>query len=383
MGLTIHYGIVTPADWQPKDIKAKLEQARQFAKTLPVVSVSDLVEFRGKQANYRAGREEQDEFHWAKLQAERSLVSPWQPGSFGSQPPTSMIVFSVLPTEGCEQMNIGSCSFPEHLWPAEKSEKHVPAWSLALDKRNPYPESERVLRAFMRRWKLRRLPKSRFSASERFGGSTALGCFAHNGLAQATVRKGRYVSHRRGYSGAVGIVTIRDRMSYELAFRYMGTAEEATAAFSSAEFRADLEAMVVGKEHITPPATGIWSSFCKTQFANDPRLGGWQNFVKGHLAVLAILEHLQALGFKVTVDDEGGFWEGRDLQMLAKKIGQYDALLAGMAGAMKDAAGEHGMDVESPMSGRPDFERLEMEAHQGCDETLRKLMGMFKPDKKP
>jgi hypothetical protein len=63
-------------------------------------------------------------------------------------------------------------------------------------------------------------------------------------------------------------------------------------------------------------------------------------------------------------------------------IGEYDVALAGLTGAMKDAAGEHGMDVESPMSGRPDFERLEMEANTGCCETLKKLMEMFKPEKK-
>jgi hypothetical protein len=330
MGLTIHYQLVTPAAWQPTEIRAKLELARQFAKTLPVSSVSELVEFRGKQADYHTGKEKKDEFHWAKIQAERSLVSPWQPGNYWSQPPTGMMVFSVLPAEGCEQMNVGSCSFAQHVWPADKSEKHVPAWSLALDKRNHYPESRKVIRAFMKRWKLRRLPKSRFSASERFGGSTALGCFAHNGLAQATVRKGRYLSHRRGYSGGVGIVTIRDRLVYELAFRYMGTAEEANKAFSSAEFRADLERIVIGADHITPAATGIWSSFCKTQFANDPRCGGWKNFVTAHLSVLALLENLRSLGFKVTVSDEGGFWESRDLGKLAKMVGHYDVALAGL-----------------------------------------------------
>ena len=53
MGLTIHYTITVPKTWTPKVIREKLEAARQFAKGLPVVSVSDLVEFRGQDADFQ------------------------------------------------------------------------------------------------------------------------------------------------------------------------------------------------------------------------------------------------------------------------------------------------------------------------------------------
>ncbi|MHB1038468.1 MAG: hypothetical protein ACYC35_22355 [Pirellulales bacterium] len=68
------------------------------------------------------------------------------------------------------------------------------------------------------------------------------------------------------------------------------------------------------------------------------------------------------LRFKVRVSDEGHFWENRDLAELAKNVGEYDALIAGLAGAFKDSASATGLGFDSPMLGRPDFEKLEMES---------------------
>ena len=41
-------------------------------------------------------------------------------------------------------------------------------------------------------------------------------------------------------------------------------------------------------------------------------------------------------------------------------IGSWDQLLAGFGGALKDAAGNVGMTIESPIFERKDFEALEM-----------------------
>ena len=62
---------------------------------------------------------------------------------------------------------------------------------------------------------------------------------------------------------------------------------------------------------------------------------------------MALLEHMQQLGFRVRVSDEGDFWEGTRLAVLAKNIGEYDAMLAGMAGLLKDAAEASGQRVSS------------------------------------
>ena len=78
-----------------------------------------------------------------------------------------------------------------------------------------------------------------------------------------------------------------------------------------------------------------------------------------HVSVLALLEHMQSLGFRVTVSDEGHFWDTRKIETLAKNIGEYDALIAGFAGVMKDVAASVGQTVESPITDRPDFEHLE------------------------
>ncbi len=90
MGLTINYSIEVPKEWSNATIYAKLEQARQFAKTLPVLSVTELAEFRGDAASFQkvrdAGKENKDEFFWAKIQAQRTIQNPLEPGSFASQP---------------------------------------------------------------------------------------------------------------------------------------------------------------------------------------------------------------------------------------------------------------------------------------------------------
>jgi hypothetical protein len=71
---------------------------------------------------------------------------------------------------------------------------------------------------------------------------------------------------------------------------------------------------------------------------------------------------MQQIGFTVDVSDEGDFWQTRDLAILAKNIGQYDAMIAGLAGVLKDAAEANGVGFDSAMLGRADFEHLESQA---------------------
>jgi hypothetical protein len=46
-------------------------------------------------------------------------------------------------------------------------------------------------------------------------------------------------------------------------------------------------------------------------------------------------------------------------------------MVAGFTGAVRDAAERKGMAVQSPMAGRPDFKRLEMEGQAGLASILR------------
>ena len=109
-----------------------------------------------------------------------------------------------------------------------------------------------------------------------------------------------------------------------------------------------------------PLKTGLtgwrWSSFCKTQYASDPRYGGAANFLRCHLTVIALLDKAKNLGCLDEVDDEGKFWQQRDIVALVNEIGSWNELIAAFGGRLKDIAGEA---VEMPISQFPTFEQLE------------------------
>ena len=99
-----------------------------------------------------------------------------------------------------------------------------------------------------------------------------------------------------------------------------------------------------------------WGSFCKTQYASNQECGGVANVLRCHLAVVKMLDHAQELGILESVSDEGGYWEKRDIQALAREVGQWNEAIAGLAGQLKDWFGE---DVISAIGKFPDFEHLE------------------------
>ena len=371
MGLTIHYSITAAKGWSSKTIRAKLESLRQFCLDLPVEEVSELRRFKGKDCE--PGEDKDDPFRWAKIQAARSPESPWQPGTHFRQPPSHMLVFSVWPVQGCEKMNIGVCSFRQFVCPKRKEypaqtwadqQFNKPGWSLAITSPRSYPAAVRILKDFAKRWKLRRMPWSKdwIRSYEHIArGTTYRVCVCH----------GRYQSHRRGYAPSWVLVELEDRMEDYIRWRFTGTVEEARTVFASSEFKADINRLLWGEEYVVPGEKGTWGSFCKTQYANDPRVGGMPNFLRAHLAVCAILEKAQDLGFAVHVRDEGDFWTKRDVKALAEEVGQWDQMIAAQFGLLKDAV----PGMESPMQGRPDFEQLEAKAHNS---EVGKLLGKIR-----
>ncbi len=102
-----------------------------------------------------------------------------------------------------------------------------------------------------------------------------------------------------------------------------------------------------------------WAGFTKTQYASDPRSGGIMNFLRCHLAVIALLDAAGRSGLKVQVDDGGGYWKGRDVRALAQEVGQWNSFVAALGGAMKDRMETAGLTVAGAIFGRPDFEHLE------------------------
>lgn len=117
---------------------------------------------------------------------------------------------------------------------------------------------------------------------------------------------------------------------------------------------------------------------CKTQYAS---LGGWESFRRCHLAAVDLALVGQTLGLEVRIEDEGGYWPGRNEVALRAMLERMNRLVAGLAGALKDAEDEDGNSpsVESPILEHPAFERLEAEAQESADaQKLRDALNAVK-----
>jgi len=115
---------------------------------------------------------------------------------------------------------------------------------------------------------------------------------------------------------------------------------------------------VDGKKVRTNLGNWSWSSFCKTQYASNPEVGGVENFLRCHLAVVKLLDAAAEIGVLKEVRDEGDFWEKRDIKALAAEVGDWNTMIAGWAGRLKDSFGD---GVVSEIAKFPNFEHLEAE----------------------
>jgi len=103
-----------------------------------------------------------------------------------------------------------------------------------------------------------------------------------------------------------------------------------------------------------------WSSFCKTQYATDPECGGVANFLRCHMALVAFLDKAKATpGLAVNVRDEGDYWTNRDPEALAREVGEWNEMIAAVAGQFKDALAGTSTSLAAPILEYPDFEHLE------------------------
>src|ERR1035438_2442612 len=103
-----------------------------------------------------------------------------------------------------------------------------------------------------------------------------------------------------------------------------------------------------------------WSSFCKTQYSPDPKCGGVANFLQCHLTVIAMLDKAKELGCVMEVNDEGDFWQKRDLKALDQEIGSWNEMIAALGGRVKDLVGDGQLGVEAPITQYANFEQLEL-----------------------
>ncbi|MGO9108913.1 MAG: hypothetical protein ACLP9L_06735 [Thermoguttaceae bacterium] len=98
-----------------------------------------------------------------------------------------------------------------------------------------------------------------------------------------------------------------------------------------------------------------WSSFCKTQYATRH---GVEHFLRCHLLVIRMLDIAKEIGILANVSDEGDFWEKRDIQSLAKEVGEWNQGIAAFVGRLKDLLGGN---IDAPITKFPNFEHLEAE----------------------
>jgi hypothetical protein len=131
------------------------------------------------------------------------------------------------------------------------------------------------------------------------------------------------------------------------------------------------------------------SGFCKTQYASQ---FGMPHFVRCHLSVCHLLKRIGEIpGVTVDINDEGHYeastysddWReareaGREptyvwhpptysVATLIRECGDYNELVAGMAGAIKDAIGGTGVDQQAPIMQYANFEHLEAACGEGQD----------------
>jgi hypothetical protein len=112
-----------------------------------------------------------------------------------------------------------------------------------------------------------------------------------------------------------------------------------------------------------------WHSFCKTQYAGNPKLGGEANFLKAHLSLIELLDQIQAAGPKVQIRDDSRYARHRDVDRLLASLRRWDAIVAGFVGSLGDALGDKAGTLVAPIKERPDFEHLEA---KGID-VIRKI----------
>jgi plasmid stabilization system protein ParE len=80
-----------------------------------------------------------------------------------------------------------------------------------------------------------------------------------------------------------------------------------------------------------------WHSFCKTQYAGNPKLGGEANFLKAHLSLIELLDQIRASGVNVRIRDDSRYAKHGDVDRLLRCLRDWDALVARFVGNLGDA----------------------------------------------
>ncbi len=99
-----------------------------------------------------------------------------------------------------------------------------------------------------------------------------------------------------------------------------------------------------------------WRSFCKTQYASNPRHGGFENFRRCHVSLVELLDAAAEIGLHTRITDESRYATHRNLDQLRQEIGEWNEFIAGGIGRLKDALGG---EADAPITEYPNYEHLE------------------------
>lgn len=121
-----------------------------------------------------------------------------------------------------------------------------------------------------------------------------------------------------------------------------------------------------------------WHSFCKTQYAGNPKFGGEANFLKAHLSLIELLDQIRAEGVKVRVRDDSRYAKHRNVDRLLRSLRDWNGIVARFAGTLSDALGDESGSLIAPIKARPDFEHLEADGIS----VLRKIAARQRRRKK-
>lgn len=115
-----------------------------------------------------------------------------------------------------------------------------------------------------------------------------------------------------------------------------------------------------------------WGSFCKTQYASDPKAGGIPNFLRCHLSVVKLLDFIRRTELvEVEVNDEGEYWQHRDIARLAREVGEWNEQIAAFVGQLNDAVRKDGVTTEAAITGFANFEQLEARGLERLRQRMR------------
>jgi hypothetical protein len=112
MGLTLHYTFFT-RDGPAAEVRSLIEHLRKHAQSLPLESVSEMVELKRDECQFRE-RDTCDPHAWMKIQTLQFQTE--EEGevlrSTSETAPIHIISFTVQPGKGSEPANFGLCQYP-------------------------------------------------------------------------------------------------------------------------------------------------------------------------------------------------------------------------------------------------------------------------------